>query len=662
MNARHKPIEFDQAILGYDGGHRLLSASRTLTSRSKHAVLQLSDRSADASAIPDDGYLTGYPLPDDGYYVFSRTWTAPEMPRPGCVWTHCLLISFTDLAEVEDLRQLLALFRRPRAQHPLLAYDGRILFEPVRSLLDNAIDVQLARRLAGRLYTEPDSNILLSVDDHAMAEATLLALWSQQWPRLRRSFSFCSLTAKDRSTSERKFDVQFLSTPLTRRADSDPSNLVLAHSWLDVCVNDLISPDKVFRAFLRRAGGDISGGRLRFAELCDLYSEREKSDQIAAIEKTLDYVSHRLSASEGRLLRKTAIGEAIRIAPSLNAQALMAILPHLDDEVAALDGPHCQALARRYWDIDPDIVVGPSSPSCLQSRAGAIIADLSNEDALMAMRDSENVARAIYEHRPDVLSSPQIWRADISPAPEVYLERIKVASLKKSILAAIASAQRTDLVDAVCNAFDPATVLRALLPASAELADVSMKFIAEALRRHPKQEEFIGMQLSNSSTPLHKQLIHQFTKIVPPSFPAADSSSGEDAWAAAWSRSLGRLDQKKTDSVHIFFVLRALSTKTAGAARLLSVAFDPLYERLISGAIGYEKRSRLSQFLVSSDWWDWSFEGRLLRTIANVAVERNFSAEDFLALTGDRYRRQQLIRVISGSWNGRAYMKHLDGS
>ena len=42
-------------------------------------------------------YISCFPLVDDGYYVFSKTWYADEMERPGCVWTHMLLIRFEDL-------------------------------------------------------------------------------------------------------------------------------------------------------------------------------------------------------------------------------------------------------------------------------------------------------------------------------------------------------------------------------------------------------------------------------------------------------------------------------------------------------------------------------------------------------------------------------------
>ncbi len=58
-------------------------------------------------------YVTGYPLIDASFYAFARTWYAPEMERPGCVWTHTLLIGERDLGALDDLTILNRCFRRP---------------------------------------------------------------------------------------------------------------------------------------------------------------------------------------------------------------------------------------------------------------------------------------------------------------------------------------------------------------------------------------------------------------------------------------------------------------------------------------------------------------------------------------------------------------------
>src|SRR4051794_39871078 len=85
------PVE--QALHGYENGHRLLAASAELNTADRRVLARQTD-SPDAGRVPGwDALLAGHPLPS-GYFALSMTWPAPEMPRPGCVWTHTLLLDF----------------------------------------------------------------------------------------------------------------------------------------------------------------------------------------------------------------------------------------------------------------------------------------------------------------------------------------------------------------------------------------------------------------------------------------------------------------------------------------------------------------------------------------------------------------------------------------
>src|SRR4051812_36584795 len=94
LRDRGSPLRVHQALHGYADGHRLIASSATLKTRDAKSMLALSDASGSGARIPESGYLTGYPLSESGMYAFARTWAAPEMSRPGCVWTHTLIIDF----------------------------------------------------------------------------------------------------------------------------------------------------------------------------------------------------------------------------------------------------------------------------------------------------------------------------------------------------------------------------------------------------------------------------------------------------------------------------------------------------------------------------------------------------------------------------------------
>ena len=102
-----------QTLHGYGEGHRLIAGSVSLPPPDARSMLILSNSSGGEVRLPAKGYLTGYPLGGSGKYVLARTWAAPEMSRPGCVWTHSLLIDFSDLARLVSVEGLDELFHPP---------------------------------------------------------------------------------------------------------------------------------------------------------------------------------------------------------------------------------------------------------------------------------------------------------------------------------------------------------------------------------------------------------------------------------------------------------------------------------------------------------------------------------------------------------------------
>lgn len=107
-------IKIHQTLHGYDHGHHLLTSTillRRHEDQSLMAVMSDWDGYEPVSDI-DGSYLTTYPLSEE-YYVVAMTWYAAEMERPGCVWTHSLLLKKTDLDKVSSFMMLLKCFKRP---------------------------------------------------------------------------------------------------------------------------------------------------------------------------------------------------------------------------------------------------------------------------------------------------------------------------------------------------------------------------------------------------------------------------------------------------------------------------------------------------------------------------------------------------------------------
>lgn len=107
-------IIIQQTLHGYSQGHHLLAGTALLKSiEDMQLMSQMSDWAGfEGKYDKEVSYLTAYPLSTD-YYVIAKTWYAYEMNRPGCVWTHSLLIKQEDLNRIPDFKVMQGIFRRP---------------------------------------------------------------------------------------------------------------------------------------------------------------------------------------------------------------------------------------------------------------------------------------------------------------------------------------------------------------------------------------------------------------------------------------------------------------------------------------------------------------------------------------------------------------------
>jgi hypothetical protein len=183
-------IYIDQTLHGYADGHQLLATSTDLTSEQQSALLIMSDLSGPAFRSGYESYLTGYPLSGGTIYCLARTWFAPELPRPGCVWTQTFLMKAEDLARITDFDQVNELFHRPTAPSELGGYCRRLMFDQKTAAVQSRLSIDGQSTL--RALYDGGKMVVLSSESSLLYEPLLLAIFEQQWPRLRRSFRFCS--------------------------------------------------------------------------------------------------------------------------------------------------------------------------------------------------------------------------------------------------------------------------------------------------------------------------------------------------------------------------------------------------------------------------------------------------------------------------------------
>jgi hypothetical protein len=255
----------------------------------------LSDLSGTVMVKGFETYLTAYPLPKSEVYVFARTWYAAEMERPGSVWTHSLLLRSADVAQVEHPSILLPIFRRPpKAEFDLQTYEEPLtltLGDSSRSADDRQYDPEVVAGILGSLYGQ-DGPVYLVSSDAEHFEPLLLDLWAQQWPRLRRTFTFCSGALEPRSLRRRSLDLQVVPRPRARSEGvtiglDGVGTLANDEDWPALVIKDLHARERTpLRSFLRRFGVGVAEMRQGFGALAATF------DLIDSDASLLELVTH----------------------------------------------------------------------------------------------------------------------------------------------------------------------------------------------------------------------------------------------------------------------------------------------------------------------------------------------------------------------------------
>lgn len=336
----------DQALFGYSDGHRLIASSTRLPPKDLYLLSGASDLASGTKLTGDESYLTGLPLPESRKYAVMRTWAAPEMPRPGCVWTHALVLDQRALSLLPAFSMLLPMFRRPSVALDRSRYEHAVEVDLNASVAP--ADDFFAARIIQSFYAPSGRRDLPPIVERTKLESSILAVWSQQWPRLRAAFSFQTAIATDRRRSETTiYDIQIAASEGT--LDS-PENWAL-FAGQDAAANE-VSP---LRRFLWRYSRDLTNSRAHYRTLVDLYA---KTLDVKATPKAL--ASSLFDAfpdvGDGAILKSDLIsagGHSAGMVPAVSVVDLIDILA----EHPRLESPTSDQVLERLAQIQPDEVL-----------------------------------------------------------------------------------------------------------------------------------------------------------------------------------------------------------------------------------------------------------------------------------------------------------------
>lgn len=646
-------IRLDQTLHGYSEGHRLIYGSFKPPQSDARNMLVLSDASASGGRIPSEGYLTGYPLAESGKYVLARTWAAPEMSRPGCVWTHSLLIDFGDLARLGSALSLLDCFRRPSGGGGS-EYAARLEVAVTRTpMVVPAHDVDRAGQWANALYGKPKNRIIAEREGPG-DDVLVLAIWMQQWPRLRRAFRFSSFSADDRSTSADTFDLQLVDTGRANRSkmpDSIVATAVKQGDWLDALVDDLVLPGRShLRQFLRDVGSDVTNGRAAMVPLIHLHGALEPEAGQSRLAIAVSELE-RLGSGQGRMGRAAA--------------ARVVLTQSVVDDHRLLDFAFQQVRADRdLLGVDPTIVGravlrwrpdlladGLAEEGPLQKAVAAALMGADPEELVHALNVMPAAAAAVLLSRPDVLEHASFWRITAIDALALIRSLDIDQEHATRIVHAIAEAERDDCSRIVVECFGISPVVNML----SRMDAVGIRSRMGWIRAIAQRTNDIAAKMSDGGL-AHRPLLLVLAEVLDPD--AVPNSVGTDPWVVAVERTRISDDVASEDLLAAFLFNRARGWRSTSKGRLFFLSVQRLHEAMarerLSDAAWRIAKQRLPY---GSAWRDWDQCEKLRRAVVEEFVDRDLPPIEFGTVVNDGYLWKELVDLAADTWRGRKYLE-----
>lgn len=668
-------IKLQQCLFGYADGHRLLASSLRLPDEAASLLLLLSDLAPGLSTSEFESYWTGVPLAGARYYALMQTWPASEVPRPGCVWTHALLVGFADIARFVDFNPLAKCAARPIGTGPFDAYSQPLSLDPALLREGAAEDIRPIRvedalrvirtiygiRSKGRLSARP-----------GVLDETIFAAWSQQWPRLRRSFSFRTATSQlDIATPGIRFDLRILLGAGHDVAGPSIEAASASEPWESVTVDDLRrSQPTEFRRFLWRYGSDVRRGRERFRFLAELYlSTRIASLADGQLEAILIRVSQVMPIlDDGRALKEDLVAcghsQYSLLPPGDPLDTVKFFVRHPEvDGLPVLPAKAFESVSD-FWPSRSDEILSLAERAAEStSQLGEMFlkrlaAVVDPSDFLEGTVARPNLRRRLLHANPLLLDSEYLLRI---PQPELSKLLASIPSdesIASHLISRLLTLDDPQVAGEVLARFPGVTMRIAASRIERSIDDADAHVSAAWLRAiASKPADFLSgafVDTARSTTVLAifaAMLGHDSTAVL---------RTGPLPWATALRN--GRDDvQGQQRQVFLAFLLAvALVQPIPGCEPIFESAFEPVHADLWRSTLPHEASAILTRHLPSLySWHQWDTCLRLRIGVVNAYVEAHLDPQSFRRLTSDRNLFERLVDLAEETKQGQRFLKQM---
>lgn len=653
MNNNH--IIINQTLHGYSEGHSLLSSSTELPPEVRRTMLTMSDLSGGAIEEGFEEYITGYPLKEISTYAIAKTWYAYEMSRPGCVWTHTLLIKFSDLPSVLYANALLPLFARPDIRDvSRKSYDHLISFSDESFVgyypFERWEHESVFEKIVYRLYTN-NSPLLIRAFPSIESADILLSIWSQQWPRLRRNFSFCSGSISPRLFKGKLMDLQYIS-PTNRQLkttgqdatiidiDNAPSRIddFLGEPWVELTVRDLTMPTHEFRDFLSFFGSDVSIRKVAFKLLAETFNFF--SSPIRSLSIAIDFIAERFpNDKEGQLLKQQLFGSEQRLfnnlIPIFQEEEILQVLattqyfPCINYNKVRFQ----ERFINYFKNFDFSnlsmlkYVLSKDLNEHGQAAVQALANNLQESSGLEGIWNDPQLSAVMISLNPRLSLNQSFWSNNVQ-IPYGFLDKLRSVNLQSFEWETILTGMLSAKINFDLDYFEDldVNVSGVLLDQlqSGTFHTFTTRHL-DYLRNHPTDViRWIYQQQI-----LKNEAITCVAGILDPNSFLIRNTRGE-FWIQSY-REFYFSQKEEYANVHAFFLSLAFNFKSIGLEEIIRRSFEPVYNALASNKLDYRSWSFLEVHTKPlSIWKDWDKCKKLINAVVDFHLIYGWPITDFV--------------------------------
>ncbi len=641
MIPKSERIHVSQALHGYHDGHQLLATSEKLDSAAKMKLLQMSDSPGSGFNDSNTPCLTGYPLPEAGKYALAKTWPALQMERPGCVWTHTILIDFSDLPRISDLSLLLSYLRKPEA----LTFDGykkslTLSNKNTVSTKGSHDDLGL-EELIYRLYS---TNTTVELAKELVCDETVFKVWSQQWPRLRRSFSFRTWNNKTSSKSRATFDV-ILSVDNISLHNSASFKNQNYHWILDATLDARNKAGGELREFLWKHGGNTAQTREAYIPLLRAWklSNGDENDLSELSNFLLKWPSRPSS-----IVRAIANKISHSNYPCLDENTTNLLIGDIDSIKASdLSRSGEELIGRSLGTNQSDLLHKVTSPWTEHSDGilkGAA-ETMSYKSIINYLNSEPQLINQFLAARRDILEEPNFWSYK-----KLAIQAFEVVGREYSnkVIAAIIESDNFDFAAVLIEKFGD-DVYKCILN-KLEEKSINKKWV-EIAARNPHAFLFAihhHQHISINNLDLISHYVSPYLEI---------SGEDNDPWVSAIGNAKN-IDLPR--DLSLFLLKRALSGSSPQIYDLLKLSITLCYGLINSYKLSWNEWIEIERILqYPSTWLPLSRKDKFISGMASHIMSRRYSSDELFNLTKDKILLEKIVYNISKSEKGFQYLSEV---